>query len=634
MSDPRLLRRAFLRRLKELGYGYAFRRVGWCEVLVWHGEERWTGSGPDRRAALDDVLRRMFPSAAARAALVSSFATTDTTRRPSIAPPPSEPEPEPDLVPGPAPGSEPELELRPAPRPTPVAVPAPPPSPPPRRLSSTELEELYEELNQLTDDLESAFVDTLELTPRRQRLTIMAWITRARDIRDRAAGEDSIEQGVAAIRVRLGVLTKIGWPGSVLALAMGPSPGDCLRALDSTAGRRVEDWGELADLVEEELERLDRQERSAGRDDCGWGDEVELEPPPPDPRSLMGEVRRKLQEWTGPLPRAEDLLHGETYAGEPDRDRLRALPADPNRSKLLGLARELRWLRGCDLDGWGEAMGRVRWIAQRGRHLASPELDRVLEPTFRPRAGWARECGHDPQQRLRKQRKNELLKKLPQMPRDDPASLGDWVSAALGLGQTMSNEKLAGALQQRSEDLPRLQADDLSQPVEISRRTQRNRLRKLQELVQGGPFPSTAEEPEEETVADSPLPSEPGSEPPVGEELLRFTRGKRVLIVGNRADPALDESLTGAFEFESLDRCCDLSPNRIGSCAERIRGGSYDLVLGITGFMPHKVDQVLRKACGAAGVRFVRVNKGRLAACVRHLSRELGLPSETSTPSG
>lgn len=627
MSDPRRLRRAFLRQLRELAYGCAFRRAGWCEVLVWHGEERWTGSGPDRRAALDDVLRRMFPSAAARATLLSSVATTDIARRPSTAPPPPEPELASDRE------SEPELDLRPAPRSAPVAGPSPPPGPPPRRLSPTEQDELHEELHQLTADLRAAFVDTLELTPRRQRLTIMAWAARARDIQDRGAGEDSIEQRVGAIRVRLGILAKLGWPGNVPALASGPSPGDCLRALDSTAARKVENWGELADLVEEELERLDREERSAGRDDCGWGDEVELEPPPPDPRSLMGEVRRNLQEWTGPLPSAEDLLRGETFAGEPDRDRLQELSADPNRSKLLGLARKLRWLRGCDLDGWGEAMGRVRWIARRGRHLGGPELERALEPDFRPRGGWARECGQDPQQRLRKQRKNELLKRLSDMPRDDPASLGEWVSAAFELGQAMSNEKLAGALQQRSDDLLRLQADDLSQPVDISRRTQRNRLRKLQELVQGGPFPSTPQEPEDEAVDDSPSPAEPASEP-VTAELLRFTRGKRVLIVGNRADPALDESLTGAFEFGSLDRCNDLSPNRIGSCAERIRGGSYDLVLGITGFMPHKVDRVLRKACAVAEVSLVRVNKGRLAACVRHLSRELGLRSEAAARSG
>jgi hypothetical protein len=605
VSDPRQLRRAFLRQLKRQGYGCMFRRAGWCEVLVWRAEERWLGEGPDRRAALAAVLARMFPSAAARAALLSQ---------------PEEPRPAPVVVAAePESAAEPEIVPEPVPEPPPAPVPVlwVPASPALARPSKAELDGLHEELNELTETLESFFVDVLEWAPERQRLITLAWVARARDVQERALRDASVEQRVGGFCSRLGSLTKIGWPGNVAALGLHASPSDCQRDLGPEAPSVLPDWLAVADGAEAALERLDAAAEARGIDEQGWADGAFLDPAPPDPRSLLSEVRAHLETWTGPICDAQAILDGAEFGGEPSWSLVQALPGDPTRVELLRLARKLRWLRGCDLRGWGESMGRVRWIAYRGRQLSTPELELALDPRARPRQSWAKECGYDPEARARKQRKNELYKRLPGVPRGDRAALADWLREALGLGEEMSNDKLADALADRAQDVLALSADTL--PV----RAQRNRLRRLQEILGSGTHSPEPEQPEDE----GPLPA---SEPPadgIPERLLAFTRGKRALIVGNRADPQLDAALADSFGFAALDRC-DLAPNRIESHADRIRARSYDLVLATTGFMPHKADHALRKACNTAQVLFVRVNKGRPSACARHLARELGLQPE------
>ena len=595
MSDPRQLRRAFLRQLRELGYGCIFRHAGWCEVLVFRGEERWTGAGRDRRAALAAVLARMFPSEAARASLLP-------TRKPDVLAP---------IVAAPAR----------APAPAPLQVLWIPPAPPAPRLSPAELELLHEELSELIATLESLFVDVLEWAPERQRLLALAWVARARDIQGRARHDSSIEQRVSGFCSRLGSLTKISWPGNVPALAASALPIDCWRELELRADDELPDWLSVADRAEALLERLDAAGPASGLDEQGWADAAWLEPQPPEPRALFNELRAQLQGWSGPIPDAQAILDGAEFGGEPPASLVQSLPADPTRLELLRVARKLRWLRGCDLRGWGESLGRVRWIAHRARHLWTLDLETALDPRARPRQAWAKECGFDPEARLRKQRKNELYKQLPTLARGDLQALAGWLAAAVELGQEMSNEKLAAALCERVDDLLALSAEA------FATRTQRKRVRRLQDLARGVPQSGEIEDADEETEEPC-APAPQAASEPIAARVLAFTRGKRTLIVGNRADPALDAALEHEFELSRLDRC-DLSPNRVESHAERIRSGSYGLVLAITGFMSHKTDQALRKACLFADVPFVRVNKGRPAACARHIARELGFQPDT-----
>ena len=74
---------------------------------------------------------------------------------------------------------------------------------------------------------------------------------------------------------------------------------------------------------------------------------------------------------------------------------------------------------------------------------------------------------------------------------------------------------------------------------------------------------------------------------------------------------------------------CDGSLRRVQAQCERIQRGSYDLILSATGFQVHGVDSALARAASAAGVPYVRVNRGRPVACVQAIAREFGLTSDT-----
>ena len=74
---------------------------------------------------------------------------------------------------------------------------------------------------------------------------------------------------------------------------------------------------------------------------------------------------------------------------------------------------------------------------------------------------------------------------------------------------------------------------------------------------------------------------------------------------------------------------CDGSLRRVQAQCERIKGGSYNLVLSATGFQVHGVDSALARASSTAGVPYVRVNRGRPVACVQAIAREFGLFSGT-----
>lgn len=606
MEPSRELRRRFLRLLRNLGYGCRSRRAGWVEVLLWRADERWQGQGIDRAAALDDALARMFPSQAAHHALCAAHVAAESASDAHAAAPVAE---EPLLLP---------------PTPESVAAPAlavvpyrqPPPGP-----SASELDGLHEELGELTTTLESLFVDVLDWSPERQRLIVLAWVAQARDIQDRAHHDPTIERRVSGLCSRLVRLTKIGWPGNVAALGLHATVGECLADLGAVAAGPVPSWSTVVDAAEAQLEELDRKALACGIDEQGWADADRLLPAPPDPRSLSNAVRADLEAWTGPIPDAQAILDGAAFEGEPPRSLLHDLPVDRTRGELLQLARKLRWLRGSDVCGWGEMLGRVRWIADRASRFASSELAAVLDPQQLPRASWARECGFDPEARARKQRRRELFRELNQLVPGDPAALQSWILRAMELGNEMGNDKLAGALRDRAQEVLALPAEGLPE------RSQRSRLRRLQGILGGGAVPAPAEETEETEPADSES-AAPEAEPApdLPARVLEFTRGKRALIACNRPDPEHDEELQRLLDLERIERC-ELGPRRVESASERIRSGTYDFVLAATGFMPHKVEHTLRAACRARGIRYIRINRGRPGACVRHIARELGVSS-------
>ena len=105
------------------------------------------------------------------------------------------------------------------------------------------------------------------------------------------------------------------------------------------------------------------------------------------------------------------------------------------------------------------------------------------------------------------------------------------------------------------------------------------------------------------------------------------TQGKKALFVSNREDPELGVRLEELLGIQIA--WCDGSLRRVQAQCERIKGGSYDLILSATGFQVHGVDSALARAAGAGGVPYVRVNRGRPVACVQAIAREFGMKTGT-----
>ncbi|MCK6546437.1 hypothetical protein L6R52_11355 [Myxococcota bacterium] len=98
--------------------------------------------------------------------------------------------------------------------------------------------------------------------------------------------------------------------------------------------------------------------------------------------------------------------------------------------------------------------------------------------------------------------------------------------------------------------------------------------------------------------------------------------GKRMVFVSNRRDPDLQARLKDALPSATLDwRVAE--PKRLEQLGEAIQQGAYDVVLGALGFQSQDTDHLLAKACRLAGVRYVRVNRGRPIVCLRALARDL-----------
>ena len=70
---------------------------------------------------------------------------------------------------------------------------------------------------------------------------------------------------------------------------------------------------------------------------------------------------------------------------------------------------------------------------------------------------------------------------------------------------------------------------------------------------------------------------------------------------------------------------CDGSTRKMQARCTRIVQGTYAVVLSATGFQTHAVDKALSSAAAKGEVRFVRVDRGRPAACVQAIARDLGL---------
>ena len=169
--------------------------------------------------------------------------------------------------------------------------------------------------------------------------------------------------------------------------------------------------------------------------------------------------------------------------------------------------------------------------------------------------------------------------------------------------------------------------DALNHPDRRVRRRPRDLVKRI-----GSAEPESSTRPKEPEPEEDATPDEPIALHALDQLRTRVreeTKGRRALFVSNRDDPELGAKLTDLLGISIT--WCDGSLRRVQAACERIARGSYDLILSATGFQVHGVDTALARAAGAAGVPYVRVNRGRPVACVQAIAREFGLNTHPIT---
>lgn len=623
--DPHLRR-----LLDQLGYHIAARENGWHECLVIGDGETWLGHGLGPEAALADAVRKACPSHLAQVLLERALAA-EVERRDDPAPSAAASSPEAstaspstaELVPAPA-----HVEPPPEPSaPAPIVEPEPSPAPsgishtaamePPKLLLTnrhakhesrpriSEWEAIVD-LRELRAKIESDRDELAVSAPIRQRLVLLAWIARARSYQEAVPYDSDVQAAVRGLAGLLGSLAREWWPGSVPALQLAARPNDSTKTLPNPPKEPPTTWAEVADLAERAVADIEREDRSKGLDEYGWADAVRLHPPPKRPDHLLAELVADVERVSGPL----GGLPGDGMFPEPEQG--------------LHLARQARWLRGAveDVTTWGAVVGRLRyWASKYKRDL--PDLARVLDPTFRPERPWAHLVGAEgaspPTNTPDPQREAELQNVLADAPKPDASpdreTIRAWLSRALDFTDTHA---VASLMRPFESVVLTLQPQDFPG----TGRRIRRRLTKLHEALAGEPV-------NDAQAVSKPIEQPPDDKPRNGNTMaaspavLSRTRGKAALFISNRADPDLRDRLVEACAFSKLD-WVEAEPRRIDAVADAVTAGKYDLVLSATGFLDHSVDTKLARACRGADVPYVRVHKGRPAASLRALERDLG----------
>jgi hypothetical protein len=635
-------------RLRSAGYELLFRGGGWVDCLVLRDGERWQGRGTTEEDALDDALRQMLPSHLARTLLDADLAAEATAQEPLVAagpaprdpsdatapepqaaaPPPSEPaEPEPAETLVAAPADEPPAVAPVPPRDAPEAPPAPVaasaapgpdvappggntagPAAAPAREPAASAARPIDAAEGILQEIERRHPDLAQMSADRQRLEVLVWICRARSLlEDTAPGtSDVVESGVSRVARRLREVTRVFWPGYVGALQLTAEP-DELQELRVRGGPMPETWTAAAVRAQQVLATQRAQDRVAGFDEHGWADAASLVPRPADPDSVLEEVAHELGLRLGPLDE-----HSEERVKQMEDAQIEA---------LVHAAHRLRWIRGA-VDAplaWGAALGRLRRVA----HLLGPRagvLRSALDARVRPSAPW-----------------QDMVE--PPAPKEDPAAvvadlraslapparLVAWIVRAFDV---MSTPEIATLLTEQHVDVAVLEHAAEDPGDRRLRRRLRELVRRLRAASDGD---GAAEAPTSGEAAEAPAPAEAADVRPQDALTARVrarTEGKRALFVGNREDRTLEDKLTELLGMSIT--WCDGSPRKVQAQCARLAKRGFDIVLCASGFQSHSVDAALSKAAQTARVPYVRVNRGRPAACVQALAREFGLLQEAA----
>lgn len=399
-------------------------------------------------------------------------------------------------------------------------------------------------------------------TPERQRLTLTAWIARARAAEALLGGQWARQQAARVIE-RVHHLGRLWWPGRIAALDPRATP------MTAWPGLRTQSWRDLSAAC---VARLGDAE--------DWADDGARIPPPHDADELFRAACDLLASFGGPLGRNIAL------------DRSPAVIADARRRhpSLVRAAATLRWLRGTAPAGpWGLAFGRLRGLARALEDVG--DLAALLSPTLVPLRGWAIHLGRDPA-------RERLLSQRPPVDGPDDELL-DWLVAAFDLFDTPTLADLCAPLAARI----------LALQASLPDRRHRRRLERLRRHLLPRPeataiTPSRAVQP--------PTPASDLRLPALRSQLA----GRRALFVGNRSAPEIEALLAEHLGVRCTAVDTASHPRRRRSVHARILHGAYDLVLIAHGFTGHAETEQLGAACRQAGVSFWMVDKGRFARIV------------------
>lgn len=625
-------------QLAALGYRLLERESTWWECLLIHREERWLGVGTTREEAFEDALSRLLPSAAARAGLEALLAREEVEAPLHETPPAGAEAPEPEgretpaaerqpplpepiaaaEAPGPAqPGAGQELaEVGSDPcgaaggdrRGTPPSAPSAEVEVEPDRVRFVVLQKGEEQeravgaLEELAARIDRERPRLAVLAPARQRLVILGWLAEVRSAQERFPRSIEIA-GLAPDIVRtLRSLTESWWPGMISAFQRDARPWEVARRdLREMQAEPPETWAEVAEMAEEAHARLREQQSALGYDEDGWADRSRTYPPPEDPEGLLESIVAEVEACGAPLG-----------------DRQPREGAPPAAGNLIRWAQYLRWLRGSGVEAvrWGALAGRLRFWAQ-----ISPDgkaASRILDPAHRPARSWRSVV-----QRLEEEEEEirilaEVLAAVPD-PSAGTAALVAWLDRALPLTGN-HQQAIVEACRPHRETI-------LALPEERWAEKERRIRRRFQKLRQALASPCAERPP-----APGAIPMTNGAAEradgiaeeaeAVPEEVLVRTRGKRALFVSNRTDNTLQDRLDTLLCLDSLE-WAEATPRRIDAAVEAIAAGTYDLVVGATGFLNHTDDGRLARACRGAGVPYIRADRGRAGAVLRAIARDL-----------
>lgn len=646
-----------LRALLEIaGYHVRVRTDAWTECLVFREEERWVGRGLDEGEALRDATEQMLPSRLGRGMLqASAAAAPQRTIEPSAPiaittePPAAEEravEPSPittitaftpvtpvaAITPVAAVAAIAAVTPEPAaaiaavtPAPPPAAVAPAPEAPAPRLEARVEApadrsarlrpSDALEQVEKLINAIEDRLPVVARMCADRQRLNMLVWICRARAVEESMPGVRDVEHAVARVARRLTEIGKMFWPGSVRALQLSARPADVRREMHATWASDPTNWIEATQLAERLLGEHMSKSVDIGLDEDGWADSAARTPKPGDPDALFEEVDAELKTLLVPPGDVPNGRLGELSSAEMDT--------------LINAARKLRWLRGAVKDdlAWGLAMGRLR-RAVPGLGDRATRVRDVLDNRFKPSASWAKILGEgEAPMSTVVESPAKLMADMPSA-EDGKDALMAWLIRAFDVLNTPVLVEKMGALRGQ---LGAFTEEELNHADRRVRRRLRELVKRAAEVDTAPPKEAAkAPEPEpEDTTADDPLAA--SALDALADRVRQQTKGSRALFVSNREDPELGARLSEMLGITIA--WCDGSLRRVQAQCERITRGSYDLVLSATGFQVHGVDSALARASSAAGIPYVRVNRGRPVACVQAIAREFGLSSQTSSSS-